>query len=44
MITIDSFVHMHDAERLCNLITIDAVDPGSKQPEFKICGVRVVKA
>ena len=38
------FVHMHDANRLCNLITIDAVDPGSKQPEFKICGVQVVKA
>ena len=38
------FVHMHDAERLCNLITIDAVDPGSKQPEFKICGVQVSKA
>ncbi|HET7826861.1 MAG TPA: molybdopterin dinucleotide binding domain-containing protein, partial [Anaeromyxobacter sp.] len=38
------FVHMHDAERMCNRITIDAVDPISKQPEFKICAVRVEKA
>ena len=37
------FVHMHDDQRLCNLITIDAVDPGSKQPEFKICAVQVEK-
>jgi len=37
------FVHMHDDERLCNLITIDAIDPGSKQPEFKICAVQVEK-
>jgi nitrate reductase NapA len=38
------FVHMHDDQRLCNLITIDAVDPISKQPEFKICAVKVEKA
>jgi len=38
------FVHMHDPERLCNLLTIDAVDPGSKQPEFKIAAIRVEKA
>lgn len=38
------FVHMHDPERLCNLVTIDEVDPGSKQPEFKIAAVRVEKA
>ena len=37
------FVHMHDAEKLCNKITIDAVDPGSKQPEFKICAVQIAK-
>lgn len=38
------FVHMHDDEHLCNLITIDAIDPGSKQPEFKVCAVQVEKA
>ena len=38
------FVHMHDEDRLCNKITIDAYDPGSKQPEFKICAVKVEKA
>ncbi len=35
------FVHMHDPERMCNRLTVDAVDPGSKQPEFKICAVKV---
>jgi nitrate reductase NapA len=38
------FVHMHDADRMCNRVTIDAVDPISKEPEFKICAVRVNKA
>ena len=38
------FVHMHDPEHMCNRITIDAVDPVSRQPEFKICAVRVEKA
>jgi len=38
------FVHMHDADRIGNRITIDAVDPGSKQPEYKICAVRMEKA
>lgn len=38
------FVHMHDPERLCNLVTIDEVDPGSKQPEFKVAAIRVEKA
>ena len=37
------FVHMHDDQRMCNLITNDAVDPGSKQPEFKICAVQIEK-
>jgi nitrate reductase NapA len=37
-------VHMHDPDHLCNLPTIDAVDPVSRQPEFKICAVRVEKA
>lgn len=35
------FVHMHDPERLANAITIDALDPVSKEPEFKICAVAV---
>lgn len=38
------YVHMHDANHMCNIVTIDAVDPGSKQPEFKICAVKVEKA
>jgi nitrate reductase (cytochrome) len=38
------FVHMHDPERQCNKLTIDAVDPVSRQPEFKICAVKVTKA
>ena len=38
------FVHMHDPDRMCNKITIDAVDPGSKQPEFKVCAVKLEKA
>jgi nitrate reductase NapA len=38
------FVHMHDPDRMCNEITIDAVDPISRQPEFKICAVKVEKA
>jgi len=38
------FVNMHDPDRMCNVITIDAFDPGSKQPEFKICAVKMEKA
>jgi len=38
------FLHMHDPERMCNRLTIDAVDPISKQPEYKICAVRAEKA
>lgn len=37
------FVHMHDPDRMCNRITIDAIDPGSKQPEFKIAAVKLEK-
>lgn len=37
------FVHMHDPDRLCNRITIDAVDPVSRQPEFKICAVKIAR-
>jgi len=35
--------HMHDPDRMCNRITIDAVDPISKQPEFKVCAVKIAK-
>ncbi len=37
---------MHDdrIERLANFLTNDAVDPTSKQMEYKICAVRVEKA
>lgn len=40
------FVPMHweDDDSLINRVTIDAYDPGSKQPEFKICAVRLAKA
>ncbi len=40
------FVPMHrpDMEGLINKVTIDAYDPGSKQPEFKICAVKLEKA
>ena len=38
------FVHMHDPDRMCNKLTIDAVDPISRQPEFKICAVKAERA
>jgi nitrate reductase NapA len=38
------FVHMHDPDRMCNKLTIDAVDPVSRQPELKICAVKAAKA
>ncbi len=37
------YVHMHDQDHMCNKLTIDAVDAVSKQPEFKICAVKVEK-
>jgi len=39
------FVPFHWAEpnSLINKVTIDAYDPGSKQPEFKICAVKLAK-
>ena len=36
--------HWDDEGSLINEVTIDAYDPGSKQPEFKICAVRLSKA
>jgi nitrate reductase NapA len=37
------YVHMHDPDRMCNRMTNDAVDPVSRQPEFKICAIKVEK-
>ncbi len=36
--------HWSDVDSLINYVTIDAYDPGSKQPEFKICAVKLAKA
>lgn len=38
------FVPMHYPDKLINLVTIDAYDAMSKQPEFKICAVKLEKA
>jgi len=40
------FVYWHDqhADRMINKLTKDAFDPGSKEPEFKICAVQVKRA
>jgi predicted molibdopterin-dependent oxidoreductase YjgC len=38
------FVPMHFAEAAANLLTIDALDPLAKIPEYKACAVRVVPA
>ncbi len=37
------FVPWFDAKLLVNELTVSAFDPGSKQPEFKICAVKVLK-
>ena len=37
------FVPFFDAEKLINLVCIDAVDDMSKQPEYKICAVKLEK-
>jgi nitrate reductase NapA len=36
--------HWEDENSMINRVTIDAYDPGSKQPEFKICAVKIAKA
>jgi len=38
------FVPMHFAEAAANLLTIDALDPKAKIPEYKACAVRIVAA
>jgi predicted molibdopterin-dependent oxidoreductase YjgC len=35
---------MHFAEAAANLLTIDALDPLAKIPEYKACAVRIVPA
>ena len=39
------FVYWHDMfeDRMINRVTKDAYDPGSKEPEFKICACRIRK-
>ncbi len=37
------FVPWHWREKLANLLTIDAFDPGSKEPEYKVCAAKIVK-
>ena len=31
-------------ERMINFVLLDAFDPGSKQPEYKVCAVKIAKA
>jgi nitrate reductase NapA len=38
------FVPMHYADKMINSLTNDAFDPLSKQPEYKICAVKLEKA
>jgi formate dehydrogenase alpha subunit len=38
------FIPFHFAEAAANLLTIDALDPLAKIPEYKVCAVRVVAA
>jgi formate dehydrogenase major subunit len=35
------FIPFHFREASANLLTIDALDPEAKIPEFKFCAVRV---
>jgi len=38
------FIPMHFAEAAANLLTIDALDPLAKIPEYKACAVRILPA
>jgi len=38
------FIPFHYAEAAANRLTINALDPQAKIPEFKVCAVRVEKA
>ena len=35
------FVPFFDENKLINLVTLDATDPFSKQPDYKKCAVRI---
>ena len=35
------FIPFFDVEKLANLLTIDAIDDMSKEPEYKVCAVRI---
>lgn len=38
------FIPWHWEEWMANVLTIDAVDPGSKEPEYKVCAAKITKA
>lgn len=38
------FIPFHWREWMANVLTIDAFDPGSKEPEYKVCAAKIVKA
>jgi predicted molibdopterin-dependent oxidoreductase YjgC len=38
------FIPFHFVEAAANLLTIDALDPQAKIPEYKACAVRVLPA
>ena len=38
------FLPFHFAEAAANLLTIDALDPVAKIPEYKVCAVKINKA
>lgn len=38
------FIPMHWEEWMVNVLTIDAFDPGSKEPEYKVAAVKIRKA
>lgn len=40
----NTFIPFHFAEAAANILTIDAVDPIAKIPEFKVCAVNIKKS
>jgi predicted molibdopterin-dependent oxidoreductase YjgC len=38
------FIPFHFSEAAANLLTIDALDPQAKIPEYKACAVRIIPA
>ena len=38
------FIPFHFAEAAANLLTIDALDPQARIPEFKACAVKILPA